>query len=54
MKHQKPAQIDGVKERYVAGAGATPVLRTYRLGYRRAVRSRPLSVMSQLWAGLST
>ena len=30
MKNQKLVQIGGVRERYVPGAGATPVLRTSR------------------------
>jgi len=41
MKNQKPAQIDGVTERYVPGVGATPVLRTFRVGYAALVAPTP-------------
>jgi hypothetical protein len=41
MKNQKLAQIDGVTERYVPGVGATPVLRTFRVGYAALVAPTP-------------
>jgi hypothetical protein len=41
MKNQKPVQIDGVRERYVSGAGATPVLRTSRVGFAALVAPAP-------------
>ena len=41
MNNQKPVQIDGVRERYVPGAGATPVLRTSRVGFAALVAPAP-------------
>jgi hypothetical protein len=41
MNCQKTVQIDGVRERYVPGAGATPVLRTSRVGYAALVAPAP-------------
>jgi hypothetical protein len=41
MKIQKPAQIAGVRERYVPGAGATPVLRTSCVGSAALVAPAP-------------
>ena len=41
MKNQKAAQIGGVRERYVRGAGATPVLRTSRVGSAALVAPAP-------------
>jgi hypothetical protein len=41
MNCQKTVQIDGVRERYVPGAGATPVLRTSRVGSAALVAPAP-------------
>jgi hypothetical protein len=41
MKNQNLAQIDGVTEMYVPGVGATPVLRTSRVGYAALVAPTP-------------
>lgn len=41
MKNQKLVQIGGVRERYVPGAGATPVLRTSRAGSAALVAPAP-------------
>lgn len=46
MQLQRFAPNSGVREGCVAGAGATPVLRTSRVGSRRAGRSRPSSVQT--------
>ena len=54
MKNQKLVQIGGVRERYVPGAGATPVLRTSRVGSCRAGRSHPLHPAHQLRSGSGT
>jgi hypothetical protein len=54
MKNQKPAQIDGVRERYVPGAGATPVLRTYRVGSAALVAPAPCTPNTQNISGADT
>jgi hypothetical protein len=41
MKNHKTARTGGVRERYVPGAGATPVLRTSRVGYAALVAPAP-------------
>lgn len=41
MKNQKSAQVGGVRERCVPGAGATPVLRTSRVGSAALVAPAP-------------
>ena len=41
MKNTRVTQIDGVRERYVPGAGATPVLRTSRVGSAALVAPAP-------------
>jgi hypothetical protein len=54
MKNQKPAQIDGVRERYVPGAGATPVLRTSRVGSAALVAPAPCIPGIQNISGVDT
>ncbi len=41
MKIEPFGQRAGVTEKYVPGAGATALLRNYRVGLRRAGRTRP-------------
>ena len=41
MNNQKLVQTGGVRERYVPGAGATPVLRTSRVGSAALVAPAP-------------
>jgi hypothetical protein len=41
MKNHKTARTGGVRERCVQGAGATPVLRTSRVGYAALVAPAP-------------
>lgn len=51
MKNQKPTQMGGVSERYVPGAGATPVLRTSRVGPAALVAPAPGSIGIQQISG---
>jgi hypothetical protein len=41
VNNQKPEQIEGDRERYVSGAGATPVLRTSRVSFAALVAPAP-------------
>jgi len=41
VNNQISTQMAGVKERYVPGAGATPVLRTSRIGFAALVAPAP-------------
>jgi hypothetical protein len=43
MKDQETTQIGGVRERYVAGAGATPGYRPCRVGSAALVAPAPYS-----------
>ena len=54
MKNQNPAQMDGVRERYVPGAGATPVLRTSRVGSAALVAPTPAISAIQKISGTDT
>jgi len=51
MKNQKPIQMGGVRERYVPGAGATPVLRTSRVGPAALVAPAPGFICIQQISG---
>ena len=54
MKNQKLVQIEGVRERYVPGAGATPVLRTSRAGSAALVAPAPGTPDIQRISGADT
>ena len=54
MNNQKLVQIGGVRERYVPGAGATPVLRTSRVGSAALVAPAPSTPSIQNIAGADT
>ena len=51
MNNQKLVQIGGVRQRYVPGAGATPVLRTSRVGSAALVAPAPGSIGIQQISG---
>lgn len=54
MRNQKLVQIGGVRERYVPGAGATPVLRTSRVGSTALVAPAPGTPSIQKMSGADT
>jgi hypothetical protein len=53
MTDQLATPLCRVRLRCISGAGATPVLRTSRVGSRRAGRSRPLFNRNQHWSETS-
>ena len=54
MRIQQVTKRDGVRERYIAGVGATPVLRTYRVSSAALVAPTPALPAIQKISGADT